>query len=154
MLLSRENIEAEVRKLKAKGKKIAFTNGCFDIIHAGHVTYLMKSKRLADVLIVGLNSDDSVRRLKGDGRPINNEEDRAIVLAALKPVDFVTIFDEDTPYELVKALIPDIIVKGGDYTQGSVVGGDIVTENGGEVIIIPLVEGKSTTGIIEQMKKR
>lgn len=153
MLMSRENIDAEVRKLKAKGKKIVFTNGCFDIIHAGHVTYLMKAKRLADVLVVGMNSDDSVKRLKGDSRPINNEEDRAIVLAALKPVDFVTIFDEDTPYELVKALIPDIIVKGGDYTNGSVVGGDIVTQNGGEVVIIPLVEGKSTTGIIEKVKR-
>jgi len=150
MLMSWDNIADEVRKLRASGKKICFTNGCFDIIHSGHVTYLMKAKQLADVLIVGLNSDDSVRRLKGEKRPINDQEDRAIVLSALKPVDYVVIFEQDTPFELVELIKPDIIAKGGDYTPESIVGADLVTKNGGEVVVIPLVDGKSTTSIIER----
>jgi rfaE bifunctional protein nucleotidyltransferase chain/domain len=153
MQMSWENIAAEVRKLRASGKKICFTNGCFDIIHSGHVTYLMKAKRLADILVLGLNSDDSVRRLKGETRPINDQKDRAIVLSALKPVDYVVIFEQDTPYELVDLIKPDIIVKGGDYTPEAIVGADIVTNNGGEVVVIPLVEGKSTTNIVQSLGK-
>jgi len=150
MLFSWKNIAVVVKKQKALGKSICFTNGCFDIIHSGHVTYLIKAKRLADILIVGLNSDDSVRRLKGEKRPINDQDDRAIVLSALKPVDYVVIFDQDTPYDLVKLIKPDIIAKGGDYTPESIVGADLVLDNGGQVIVIPLVEGKSTSNIIEK----
>jgi rfaE bifunctional protein nucleotidyltransferase chain/domain len=150
MLMTWKNILPKLRKLRSMDKKICFTNGCFDIIHAGHVTYLMKAKRLGDILIVGLNSDESVRRLKGNSRPINDQSDRAFVLSALKPVDYVVIFDQDTPYELVDLIKPDIIVKGGDYTPETVVGADIVTQKGGEVVIIPLVEGKSTTKIVEK----
>ncbi len=152
MIMSWENIALEVRKLKSEGRIICFTNGCFDIIHAGHVTYLMKSKRLADILIVGLNSDESVKRLKGETRPINHQDDRAIVLSALKPVDYVVIFDQDTPYDLVNLIKPDIIAKGGDYTPDTIVGADIVTQNGGQVVVIPMIEGKSTTEIINRIK--
>jgi rfaE bifunctional protein nucleotidyltransferase chain/domain len=138
---------------KELNKSIVFTNGCFDIIHPGHVSYLYESKRLGDILIIGLNSDNSVKRLKGEGRPINNQNDRAIVLGALKPVDYVVLFDEDTPYNLIKSLKPDILTKGGDYIAENIVGYDIVTKNGGEVIIINFVEGKSTTSIINKLNK-
>lgn len=141
-----------LKKYKELGKSIAFTNGCFDILHVGHVTYLQKAKALGDILVVGLNSDDSVRRLKGENRPINNENDRREVLLALRSVDFVVIFEEDTPIELIKEIEPDILVKGGDYSIETIVGADFVLENGGKVEIIPLVEGKSTSGIIERSK--
>jgi len=138
--------------IKAEGKKLVFTNGCFDIIHSGHVTYLFEAASFGDVLVVGLNSDDSVRRLKGPERPLNDQKDRAIVLSALEMVDFVCIFDEDTPLELIEELKPDILVKGGDYSRATIVGADFVEKNGGEVKVVKLVEGKSTTGIIEKMK--
>ena len=153
LILSRNILVNTSRNLQQKGKTIVFTNGCFDIIHAGHVSYLESAKVLGDVLIVGLNTDDSVRRLKGSHRPLNNEKDRALVLDSLRFVDYVTLFDEDTPYELIKEIHPDILVKGGDYTPETIVGADIVMQKGGKVVVIPLVEGKSTTGLIEKLKK-
>jgi len=145
-----DEIEKIVKFLKEKNKKIVFTNGCFDILHIGHVKYLQKAKKLGDVLIVGLNSDDSVRRLKGKDRPVNPEYDRAYLLAALEAVDYVVIFNEDTPYELIKIVKPDILVKGADYKGKEVVGSDIAKE----VKLIEFVEGKSTTKIIEKVRKR
>jgi len=146
---SRDALEETLKRLKAEGKKIVFTNGCFDILHLGHVKYLEKAKSFGDVLIVGLNSDVSVRRLKGSERPVNPEEDRAYLLAALEAVDFVTIFDEDTPLELIRRVEPDVLVKGGDYAGKEVVGSEIA----GEVRLVDFVEGRSTTGIIEKMRK-
>jgi rfaE bifunctional protein nucleotidyltransferase chain/domain len=153
MLISRETLSTVCRELKANGKKVVFTNGCFDILHIGHVTYLEKAARLGDILVIGLNSDASVSALKGPSRPVNNENDRAGILSALKFVDYVSVFDEDTPFELVSAIMPDIIVKGGDYTPETIVGADIVTQNGGDVVVIPLVEGKSTTNIIRKINE-
>lgn len=153
MNISRELALIITREAHLAGKKVVFTNGCFDIIHSGHVTYLAKAKRLGDILIVGLNSDGSVRRLKGPERPINNYNDRAAVMSALKPVDYVVEFTEDTPLELIKTIKPDIITKGGDYAPENIVGADFVTANGGEVVVIPFVPGKSTTSIISRMKK-
>jgi rfaE bifunctional protein nucleotidyltransferase chain/domain len=153
MKISRELAANILSEARDAGKKAVFTNGCFDIIHAGHVTYLAQAKRLGDILIVGLNSDESVSRLKGPSRPVNNYADRAAVMSALKPVDYVVEFTEDTPLELIKAIKPDIITKGGDYTPENIVGADFVTANGGEVVVIPFVPGKSTTGIISRMKK-
>jgi rfaE bifunctional protein nucleotidyltransferase chain/domain len=152
MLLKRNSIAKLTKELKEKGKIIVFTNGCFDIIHSGHTKYLSEAKKLGDYLIVGLNSDSSVKMLKGDTRPINNEEDRAEVLSALKPVDFVTIFDEETPAELIEEIIPNVLVKGGDYTADSIVGADTVKKHIGQVLIIPFVPGKSTSQIINKMK--
>lgn len=128
--------------------KIVFTNGCFDILHRGHVEYLQKAKELGDLLILGLNSDSSVKRLKGENRPINNEKDRAIVLSALECVDFVIIFDEDTPFELIKNLKPDILVKGGDYKLENVIGREFAKET----ILIDFVDGYSTTKTIKNIK--
>ena len=134
------------------GKKIVFTNGCFDILHLGHVDYLRKAAALGDVLVVGLNSDASVGRLKGNGRPINSQEDRAALLAALEFVDYVVVFDEDTPCELVRRVLPDVLVKGADYRPEEVAGKDLVEAGGGELVLIPLMDGKSTTAIIEKIK--
>ena len=147
---SREALAKTVQRLKEEGKKIVFTNGCFDILHLGHVKYLEKAAEFGDVLIVGVNSDDSVRRLKGPDRPVNPEYDRAYLLAALDAVDFVTIFDEDTPYELIKIVQPDILVKGGDYRGKEVVGSDIAKE----VRLVDFVEGRSTTKTIEKIHKK
>jgi D-beta-D-heptose 7-phosphate kinase/D-beta-D-heptose 1-phosphate adenosyltransferase len=152
MIIDRYSLKEKITVLKAQGKKIVFTNGCFDIIHSGHIYYLGEAKKAGDILIIGLNSDNSVRRLKGNDRPVNNESDRAMVLDALKFVDYVTIFEEDTPYELIKLLQPDILVKGGDYNADEIVGADIVRENGGEVLIIPYIKGKSTTELIKKIK--
>lgn len=129
---------------------MVFTNGCFDILHRGHVEYLSAARELGDVLVVGLNSDDSVARLKGPQRPINPQDDRAVVLAALAAVDAVTLFAEDTPRELIASLLPDLLVKGGDYREEDIVGGSEVRAAGGDVKIIPLVPGRSTTGIIKR----
>lgn len=137
---------------KRHGQKIVFTNGCFDVLHFGHVHYLLQAKKLGDILVIGLNSDDSVRRLKGPTRPINGENERAFVLAALACVDYVTLFEEDTPEELIKVVRPDVLVKGGDYTLDNIVGADFVTQNGGIVTTIPFVEGFSSTRIIEKLK--
>ncbi len=137
---------------KKSGRKVVFTNGCFDILHLGHVDYLERAAKLGDRLVIGLNSDDSVVRLKGEGRPINQIETRSRLLAALGFVDLVVIFDEDTPLELITSLKPDILVKGNDYLAENVVGADIVKENGGEVVTVPLVKGHSTSDIIEKIK--
>jgi len=143
----------EIRKqLKAEGKKLVFTNGVFDIIHRGHIDYLNRAKALGDYLVVALNSDDSVRKLKGEGRPINKLEDRAFVIANLKAVDFVVSFNEDTPFEIISAIIPDVLVKGGDWSIENIVGRDIVEANGGKVYSLPYVENYSTTNIINKMK--
>lgn len=133
---------------------LVFTNGCFDILHIGHIDYLRKASQLGSKLMVGINSDASVKRLKGASRPINNERQRSEVIAALEFVDYVVIFEEDTPYRLIKAVIPDILVKGGDYMIEDIVGRDIVVQNGGKVVTIPLVEGISTTGMIKKIEKR
>lgn len=134
------------------GDKIVFTNGCFDILHSGHISYLKEAKRLGDVLVVGVNSDMSVRRLKGEGRPINSLDDRTTLLTALECVDYVVPFEEDTPLELIKKIKPDVLVKGGDYQADMVVGAKEVNENGGEVRILPFIAGKSTTGVIEKIQ--
>ena len=140
-----------VIKLKERGRIIGFTNGCFDIIHAGHVSYLAKAKENVDVLFVGLNSDNSVRRLKGKNRPINNQQDRAIVLAGLESVDFVVIFEEDTPIKLIEAIKPDFLFKGADWKGKTVVGADFVLKNGGRVEFIDFLDGRSTTSTIERI---
>jgi D-beta-D-heptose 7-phosphate kinase/D-beta-D-heptose 1-phosphate adenosyltransferase len=131
---------------------VVFTNGVFDLLHPGHVTIIDGARREGAALVVGINSDASVQRLKGPTRPVRCALDRALVLAAMEAVDAVAIFDEDTPLELVTALVPDVIVKGGDYSPETVVGADVVTANGGRVVIVPLVEGQSTTSTIERMR--
>jgi rfaE bifunctional protein nucleotidyltransferase chain/domain len=137
---------------KNKEKKIVFTNGCFDIIHKGHVAYLVEAKKLGDLLVIGLNSDASVRRLKGPERPINNELDRQYVMSQLKPVDFVEIFTEDTPLNLILKIMPKILVKGGDWKIEQIVGGKEVVEAGGEVFSLNFVDGYSTTSIIHKIQ--
>lgn len=138
-------------RLKNAGRKIVFTNGCFDILHVGHLELLEAARGQGDILIVGLNSDNSVRHLKGSKRPLNNEADRARILAALEVVDYVVIFAEDTPRQLIEAIIPNILVKGGDYNLDTIVGRDIVEAHGGTVIVFPLVQGKSTSGLIDKL---
>ena len=133
---------------RSQGLRVVFTNGCFDLLHRGHVEYLAKAADLGDVLVVGLNTDASVRRLKGEGRPVNDQEARALVLASLAFVDAVVLFDEDTPYELIKTVRPDVLVKGADYKLEEIVGHDIVTSYDGKVVTIPLVEGYSTTKLL------
>lgn len=142
-----------IRQWKAAGLKIVFTNGCFDILHLGHLDYLEKSRNLGDKLVVGLNTDHSVRLLKGKGRPIQDEMTRSRMLAALFFVDAVVSFDEETPLELIKRVQPDILVKGKDYRIENIVGADFVMGNGGEVKTIDLIEGYSTTDLIEKIKK-
>ncbi len=151
-IVDRAYLKKAVEGLKARGKKVVFTNGCFDILHSGHVKYLSEARKLGSALVVGLNTDRSVRELKGEGRPINSELDRARVLAALGCIDFVALFDEETPKELIDSLVPDILVKGADYEPENIVGYDTVTKNGGKVMTIALVDGKSTTKTIERIK--
>jgi len=145
-------INKQLNIWRLENKKIVFTNGCFDILHKGHVEYLSKSKDLGDILIVGLNSDNSVKRLKGETRPINNQNSRAFILSALLFVDAVIYFDEDTPLNLIENIKPDVLVKGGDYKKEDIVGYDFVIERGGEVKIIDLVKGYSTTNIIKKSR--
>lgn len=140
-----------VEEEKARGKKIAFTNGCFDLLHVGHVRYLQKARKFGDLLVLGLNSDASVRRLKGEKRPLINENERAHILAALDCIDYVVIFEEDTPLRLLEAIKPAVLVKGGDYTPETVVGKDLVESYGGRVELVQFVDGKSTTNIIEKI---
>jgi rfaE bifunctional protein nucleotidyltransferase chain/domain len=148
---TREEI-LEIRKqLRAEKKKVVFTNGVFDILHSGHVDYLTKSKALGDVLIVGLNSDKSVKNIKGDKRPIISQDNRAIILASLKPVDFVVLFDEDTPAMLIDAIIPDVLVKGEDWSIDKIEGRETVIKNGGEVKNIKFVNEQSTSKIIKKI---
>ena len=137
-----------------KDKKTVFTNGCFDILHYGHVRYLADAKSMGDILIVGLNSDASTRRLKGKNRPINTQKDRAEVLSALESVDYVVVFNDDTPYRLIKTLKPDILVKGGDWLKKDIVGADIVVSGGGKVLTIPYVKNRSTTNIINKITRK
>ena len=144
-----------IRKvLKVENKKIVFTNGCFDLIHAGHVDYLSKAKALGDVLIVGLNTDHSVKKIKGNKRPILRQDERALILSNLKPVDYVIFFEEETPELLITELLPDILVKGADWDLQKIVGKDIVEKNGGEVKTIEFVSNQSTTRIIELIVNR
>lgn len=142
----------KVAAWRATGKTISFTNGCFDILHEGHISSLSQAAKEADLLIVGVNSDASIKRLKGNDRPINHEQSRALILASLSVVDAVVIFEEDTPLQLIQAILPDVLVKGGDYTIDQIVGSKEVLANGGKVVINPIVEGYSTTGIIQQIK--
>jgi rfaE bifunctional protein nucleotidyltransferase chain/domain len=142
------------KEWKKEGKKVVFTNGVFDILHRGHAEYLAESKNLGDVLIVGVNTDASVRRIKGPNRPVVPQEDRAILLSHLSPVDAVCLFGEDTPSEIISAVIPDILVKGADWSIDDVVGRDVVEKGGGKVLMIPLVPNRSTTNIIEEVRKR
>ncbi len=143
----------QVSQWQASGKTVVFTNGCFDLLHPGHIDYLSKAKSLGDILIVGLNDDDSIRRLKGQTRPINPLEDRQIMLSALKSVDLVVPFGEDTPLELISMLLPDILVKGGDYAPDNIVGAEVVRQHGGHVTIIDFVDGHSTSSLIQRIQK-
>lgn len=143
----------KIAQERVLGKKISFTNGCFDILHHGHIASLSEAAAEADFLVVGVNSDSSTKKLKGPGRPVNDEQSRALILAALIIVDAVVIFEEDTPLELIKALKPDVIVKGGDYTIEQIVGAEEVIAYGGKVVINPIVQGFSTTGILEKIRK-
>lgn len=143
----------QVNRWKFFGKKVAFTNGCFDILHQGHIFSLSQAAKEGNYLIVGINSDASVKKLKGESRPVTDEHSRASILASLTIVDAVVLFEEDTPFELITALLPDVIVKGGDYTIDQIVGAKEVIANGGRVVINPIVEGFSTTGIIEKIHK-
>jgi len=149
---SRRWLAQAVRRLKRQGKRVVFTNGCFDLLHVGHVTLLERAKRLGDILIVALNSDRSVNALKGRGRPLTRQQDRAKLLAALACVDYVTIFDEPTPYQLIATLQPDILVKGADWKSAEVVGRDLVKRHGGRVVRIPLVNGYSTTRLLSRIR--
>ena len=148
-----DRAQAVQRFGKPRGDVVVFTNGCFDILHRGHVDYLCQARALGDRLVVGLNADASVRRLKGRDRPVIAQDDRAFVLAALACVDAVTVFAEDTPAELIRALLPDILVKGNDYAPESVVGRDVVEANGGRLVLIPLVPGRSTTDILQRIRE-
>ena len=147
-ILTLEKLKNFLKKAKKEGKKIVFTNGCFDILHSGHVRIIEFAKSKGDLLILGLNSDSSVKRLKGPSRPVNKQNDRAIVVSALEAVDGVVLFKEDTPLNLIKIIKPDILVKGADYTTDNVVG----REYAGKVVLCPLVKGKSTTNIIKKVK--
>lgn len=150
-ILDRADLMA--RFARPRTSTVVFTNGCFDVLHRGHVEYLAAARALGDLLIVGLNSDASVHRLKGAGRPVNELEDRALVLAALESVDVVTPFTEDTPHALITELLPDVLVKGGDYTLDTVVGRSEVEAAGGRVVLVPLVPGRSTTATITRLKR-
>jgi rfaE bifunctional protein nucleotidyltransferase chain/domain len=147
-------IKAIRKKLKEKNKKVVFTNGCFDLIHAGHIDYLTKAKKMGDVLIVGLNSDSSVTKIKGKKRPILNEAERTFILSSLKPVDYIVVFNEVTPERIIKELIPDILVKGADWKLYDIVGKDIVLDNGGKVKTIKFVNNQSTSKIIKMIVNR
>ncbi|MCK4694311.1 MAG: D-glycero-beta-D-manno-heptose 1-phosphate adenylyltransferase [Candidatus Cloacimonetes bacterium] len=152
-LKSWEEVFKIVQDLKTSGEKIVFTNGCFDIIHAGHIKYLYEASKLGDILIIGLNSDESVKKLKGKNRPINSELDRTTVLNGLSMVDYIVVFHEDTPYKLIKHIKPDVLVKGGDWKPEEIVGSNIVMKNGGIVKSLIFKEGFSTTDLIEKIKK-
>ncbi|HBH87087.1 MAG TPA: D-glycero-beta-D-manno-heptose 1-phosphate adenylyltransferase [Syntrophaceae bacterium] len=149
----REKLKKEIDRLRKEGKKIVFTNGCFDILHVGHTRYLREAKKQGDILILGLNSDESVKALKGEKRPLIPEKERADVIASLESVDYVTIFHELTPLELIEYLRPDVLVKGGDWKEDEVVGRESMGKWGGKLIIIPEIKGSSTTDIIEKIKK-
>lgn len=152
-IYTHETLASELQKWRAEGQKIVFTNGCFDLLHLGHVDYLEKARNLGDKLVVGLNTDASVKRLKGEERPLQDEMARARIMASLLFVDAVVLFDEDTPYNLIKFVQPDVLVKGDDYTPDNIVGADVVMAKGGEVKTVTLVKGYSTTNIVGKIKK-
>ena len=149
----KEELVELLGRLKAKGKRIVFTNGCFDLLHVGHVRYLEEAKSLGHILVVAVNSDRSTTQLKGPGRPINTQQERAEVVAALACVDYVTVFDEPDPHRIISVLQPNVLVKGGDWTRETTVGREIVENAGGKVVVIPSVEGVSTTGLIDRILK-
>lgn len=153
VILNREELLRARARLRAEGRRLVFTNGCFDILHVGHVRYLSEARRLGDALLVAINSDASVRALKGAGRPILNESERAEILAALSSVDFVTVFEEQSPRALISQVLPDVLVKGGDYQLDEIHGREEVERAGGRVLSLPFVEGASTTSIIERIKE-
>jgi D-glycero-beta-D-manno-heptose 1-phosphate adenylyltransferase len=153
-ILSMHDLQTQVQAWHSQGQKIVFTNGCFDILHLGHVDYLEKARQLGDKLVLGLNTDASISRIKGPSRPLQDEMSRARVMASLLFVDAVVFFDEDTPLELIKAVQPDILVKGDDYTIENIVGQDVVTARGGEVKTVPLVKGYSTTNVVKKIENR
>lgn len=150
--MTREQLLRQVNGWRVLGRRVVFTNGCFDILHHGHLDLLAKAANHGNVLVVGVNTDSSVQRLKGPTRPVTNEQDRLFQLASLMCVDAVCLFDEDTPAELIKLIKPDVLVKGGDYTIDKIVGADFVLQSGGQVEIIPFVEGYSTTGLISKIR--
>lgn len=150
-LLHLEPLKRERERLRREGKRVVLTNGCFDLLHLGHVRYLAEARLLGDALIVALNSDRSVRLLKGEGRPILKEGERAEVIAALESVDFVVVFDEDTPQDLITRLLPDVLVKGGDWSVDQIVGREEVEAAGGKVVTLPYVEGSSTSEVIKRI---
>ncbi|HEX7955934.1 MAG TPA: D-glycero-beta-D-manno-heptose 1-phosphate adenylyltransferase [Pyrinomonadaceae bacterium] len=152
VILEREELLRVRASLRAAGLRLVFTNGCFDILHVGHVRYLAAARALGDAQLVAVNSDRSVRALKGEGRPVMSESERAEMLAALAAVDFVTVFDEDSPRRLISEVLPDVLVKGGDYAPEEIHGREEVEAAGGRVLALPFVEGASTTGIIERVK--
>lgn len=153
-IFSLKELIPRTEQWKFFGKTIAFTNGCFDILHEGHIYSLSQAAKEADYLIVGVNADASVKKLKGDSRPVNNQHSRSIILASLIMVDAVIIFEEDTPLELIKAILPDVLVKGGDYKVEDIAGSKEVIANGGRVVINPILEGFSTTSILSKMSKK
>ena len=153
-LISRDSLVKRIEDAHAKGKKVIFTNGCFDVLHKGHAHLLREAAALGDIMVVALNSDDSVTRLKGEGRPVNNLQDRAEMLSYFSSVDWVVSFEEDTPEELIKVISPDVLVKGGDYSPEEIVGADFIKQRGGQVKVIPFVEGYSTSKIISSIVEK
>ncbi len=151
-ILTADALVRALDRRRREGARVVFTNGCFDLLHPGHVTYLEAARNLGDLLVVGLNSDASVRRLKGPRRPVCPQEDRAVVLAGLRSVDFVTVFDEDTPLGLIRAVRPDVLVKGGDWSPDQIVGRGVVEASGGRVVALPFVAGRSTTDIVARIR--
>ncbi|MBN8860949.1 MAG: D-glycero-beta-D-manno-heptose 1-phosphate adenylyltransferase [Sphingobacteriales bacterium] len=152
-ILDSNQLKHQVRRWKLLGKKIVFTNGCFDILHKGHMEILSRAAASGDMLVVGVNSDQSVKHLKGEGRPVNDESFRALMLASLTIVDAVVVFDDPTPLQQIQNIEPDVLLKGGDYTLDQIVGAEEVIKNGGEVKIVPLVKGYSTTALIEKIQQ-
>jgi len=151
-IITDDNLNALLTYWRLKDEKIVFTNGCFDLLHRGHIEYLARAASLGSILLVGLNSDASVTRLKGDQRPVQDEYSRALLTTSLRFVTGVKLFDEDTPYELISRIVPDVLVKGGDYKEEDIVGGDVVKSNGGEIVTIDFTEGYSTSGLIEKIR--
>lgn len=158
LILNEMFLDELIRTLREKKQKIVFTNGCFDIIHSGHIHYLQESRKLGNILIVGLNSDESIKRIKGPTRPINQESDRIAVLSALQMVDYITVFSEDTPIQLIDRILPDVYTKGGDYSYenmiGQGIGGDHITAYGGQAVLIPTVNTNSSSSILNKVGER
>ncbi len=152
-ILDPDNLHPVLARLRFRGMKIVFTNGCFDLLHQGHIDYLSKAKDLGKILIIGLNTDSSIKKIKGDSRPVQDEKSRALIMASLHFVDYVIPFGEDTPYNLIKIIQPDVLVKGADYKKEEIAGYDIVEDKGGEIVTIDLLKGYSTSSIIEKIKQ-